>query len=168
MSFKEVCYLPKSGGRLVRDISLRPSTVRLRSCTKPGGNLQKKNIIYMNISLGILCPCSQWLLILTHNVQDRLVTDILLRSSTVRLQKCTKPGSNQPKKKYLYNILVYSPWYKACNQTSQLSTDIIFVAFLLHTCKPGQQPYIRPLLLPAIFLQSHYSLTILSLNSSLT
>jgi len=42
MSFTEVCYLPKSGGRLVRDISFRPSTVRLRSCTNPGGNLRTR------------------------------------------------------------------------------------------------------------------------------
>lgn len=39
-ALQKLCYLPKSGGRLVRDISFRPSTVRLRSCTNPGGNLQ--------------------------------------------------------------------------------------------------------------------------------
>lgn len=34
----KLTYLPKSAGRLVRDISLSPSTVRFLSCTKPVGS----------------------------------------------------------------------------------------------------------------------------------
>lgn len=41
MIFKEqITYSPKSGGRLLNDISLSPKVVRLCSCENPDGNLK--------------------------------------------------------------------------------------------------------------------------------
>ena len=57
---KLVSYLPKSDGRSVSDMSLRPRTVRLRRCTNPSGNLAKsKKIDCVNEIFGNLAKVKQ-------------------------------------------------------------------------------------------------------------
>ena len=45
-------YLPKSAGKSVSDMSLRPRTVKFRRCTKPSGNLatERKTLVNHLIS----------------------------------------------------------------------------------------------------------------------
>jgi len=130
MSFTEVCYLPKSGGRLVRDMSFRPSTVRLRSCTNPGGNLRKST--YSTCIYPLV-----W----------RMWPHITVKWVALLL------------------------WFSQFSVQISAQRPTTIKVFLLDTYSiqaSGQQANVRQIMLPAEYLQIHYSLIILSVNSGLS
>lgn len=127
MSFTEVCYLPKSGGRLVRDISFRPSTVRLRSCTNPGGNLQTST--YYTCIYPLV-----W----------RMWPNITVKWAA---------------------LLLWFSKFSVQISTQRQTTLEVFLWDSYSIQASGQQAHVRPILLPAEYLQIRYSLIILLVNS---